>query len=82
MIQCVLRWNNERLYKTDLENGKSFTIGSGKNDTIYIEGLLPGQLKFTYKKGSLYASGKNCRICTQRQSVPVQRCGVLQRNCH
>ena len=58
MIQCVLRWNNERLYKTDLENGKSFTIGSGKNDTIYIEGLLPGQLKFTYKRGSLYASGK------------------------
>lgn len=58
MIQCVLRWNNERLYKTDLENGKSFTIGSGKNDTVYIEELLPGQLKFTYKKGALYASGK------------------------
>lgn len=58
MIQCVLRWNNEKLYKLDLENNKSFTVGSGKNDTVCLEELLPGQLKFTYKKGALYASGK------------------------
>ena len=50
MIQCVLRWNNERLYKVELENGKSFTVGSGKNDMLFVEELLPGQLKFTYKK--------------------------------
>lgn len=61
MIQCVLRWNNERLYKVELENGKSFTVGSGKNDTLFVEELLPGQLKFTYKKGALYASGKKLR---------------------
>lgn len=61
MIQCVLRWNNERLYKVELENGKSFTVGSGKNDMLFVEELLPGQLKFTYKKGALYASGKKLR---------------------
>lgn len=61
MIQCVLRWNNERLYKVELENGKSFIVGSGKNDTLFVEELLPGQLKFTYKKGALYASGKKLR---------------------
>lgn len=58
MIQCVLRWNNERLYKVTLENGKCFTVGSGKNDAVFLEDLLPSQIKFTYKKGALYASGK------------------------
>ena len=62
MIQCVLRWNNERLYKVELENGKSFTVGSGKNDTLFVEELLPGQLKFTYKKRSEERRvGKECR---------------------
>lgn len=76
MIQCVLRWNNERLYKVELENGKSFTVGSGKNDTLFVEELLPGQLKFTYKKGALYASGKKLRdLYTEaiRGSATLQR---------
>lgn len=81
MIQCVLRWNNERLYKVELENGKSFTVGSGKNDTLFVEELLPGQLKFTYKKGALFASGKSCGTFTPRPSGQVRPCSGSPMSC-
>ena len=79
MIQCVLRWNNERLYKVELENGKSFTVGSGKNDTLFVEELLPGQLKFTYKKGALYASGKKLRLLRRKVGMIFQHYNLVQR---
>ena len=81
MIQCVLRWNNERLYKVELENGKSFTVGSGKNDTLFVEELLPGQLKFTYKKGALYASGKKLRDLYTEAIGEVRPCSGSPTSC-
>lgn len=81
MIQCVLRWNNERLYKVELENGKSFTVGSGKNDTLFVEELLPGQLKFTYKKARYMRPAKSCGTFTPRPSGEVRPCSGSPTSC-
>lgn len=58
MIQVVLRWNSERLYKLILDKKKEFTVGSGLKDEIQLPNLMPGMIKFVLKRDGLHIVAK------------------------
>lgn len=58
MIQVVLRWNSERLYKLILDKKKEFTVGGGPKDEIQLPDLMPGMIKFVLKRDGLHIVAK------------------------